>query len=78
MLKESINLDKYKNNHPAGNIGIKVKKIKDELIKEFPKKVISDAGISLNDILLDMTKYSIGYSYNTNIQLNKKIGISSI
>ncbi len=61
MLKDSINLDMYKNNHPAGNIGIKVKKIKDKLIKKFPKKVISDTGLSLNEILLDMTKYSIGF-----------------
>jgi len=61
MLKEAINLDMYRNNHPSGNIGIKVKKIKDELIKEFPKKVLSDNGISLNDILLDMTRYSIGF-----------------
>ena len=61
ILKDSINLDMYKNNHPAGNIGIKVKKIKDKLIKEFPKKVLPDTGISLNDILLDMTKYSIGF-----------------
>ena len=54
-----ISISNYKNNHPAGNIGSNLKTIKDVMILDFPKLILTDK-ISLQDTLLEMTKYSIG------------------
>tara|TARA_Y200000002_G_scaffold279964_1_gene234102 strand:+ start:410 stop:1318 length:909 start_codon:yes stop_codon:yes gene_type:complete len=56
---KSLTLDEYRMNHPAGNIGNKLVKIKDVLINNFPKiEIIKD--LRLENVLLEMTKYSIG------------------
>jgi arabinose-5-phosphate isomerase len=60
ILKKNISLDRYKENHLAGNIGKNLLKIKDILIKEFPKIIMNDKNIEINIILLEMTKYKIG------------------
>ena len=63
--KINISLDKYKNNHPAGNIGKNLKMIKDILITEYPKIILNDY-IDLHNVLLEMTKYSIGCCFFIN------------
>ena len=52
-------LENYKLNHLGGNIGESLKCIKDLLIKEYPKLILKNY-YNLNEILLEMTKYSIG------------------
>jgi arabinose-5-phosphate isomerase len=63
-LANIINIDynQYKMNHPGGNIGLNLMKISDIIQKEFPKIKFTDFtnSINLSDILLEMTKYSIG------------------
>ena len=59
QLKNNISVEEYKLNHPAGNIGHNLRKIKDCLILDFPKIILNNS-ISLNLILLEMTKYKIG------------------
>jgi arabinose-5-phosphate isomerase len=59
LLKKNITLDKYKENHLAGNIGKNLSKVKDVLIKEYPK-IIMNGNMELNKILLEMTEYKIG------------------
>ncbi len=73
LLKDYLSLDQYKNNHPAGSIGNKLKKIKDCLIYEYPKILLKDS-IKLHDILLTMTKYKIGCCFFVN-EHNDLIGI---
>ena len=68
-LSENITLDKYKDNHPAGNIGNKLKMIKDIIILNFPKMVFDKEYIDLHLILLEMTKYSIGCCFFINENL---------
>ena len=63
--KININLDEYRSNHPAGNIGSKLKKIKDEIIYKFPKVVLNKK-ILLQDVLLEMTEHCIGCCFFTN------------
>ena len=55
----SLTLDEYKINHPAGNIGEKLVKVKDIMITEFPIIVLNKQ-ILLQEVLLQMTRYSIG------------------
>lgn len=62
ILKENINIDSYKFNHPNGNIGKDLSKVKDNLILDFPKFILKD-NIKLHDIFLEMTKYKIGCSF---------------
>lgn len=59
IVNSNLVLDSYKYNHPAGNIGENLKLIKDVLITEFPKIIIKQT-ITINYILLEMTKYKIG------------------
>lgn len=61
----NINNDSYKLNHPGGNIGINLLQIKDIIIYEFPKININKE-CSLSNILLEMTKYSIGCCFFVN------------
>ncbi len=62
LLKSELNLDEYKENHPAGNIGKNLRKIKDCLIYDYPKFILKDS-MKLHDIFLEMTKYKIGCSF---------------
>ena len=64
-LKKNIDLENYKMNHPMGQIGKNLLKIKDVLIKEFPKLIL-DGKIELSKILLEMTKYKIGCCFFIN------------
>lgn len=64
-LKENINIEKYKENHPAGNIGDKLKKIKDCIISNFPK-IVFEKEIKFYEILIEMTKYKIGCCFFVN------------
>lgn len=62
IMKNDISLDAYKNNHPAGSIGSALKKVKDVLIKEFPRIVWRENIVEMPivNILLEMTQYNIG------------------
>lgn len=73
LLKQNITLDEYKENHPSGNIGKNLKKIKDCLIYDYPKIVLEN-NILLCDILLQMTNYKIGCCFFIN-ENNKLLGI---
>ena len=73
ILKEDINIDKYKKNHPSGSIGINLKKIKDILIFDFPK-IILKTNCEFNNVLLMMTKYKIGCCFFVDTN-NKLLGI---
>jgi len=59
IIKKQLQIDKYKTYHPAGNIGTKLKKIKDIRIDNFPKLIFNEE-VFITDILLEMTKYKIG------------------
>jgi len=62
IQKFNIQLEKYKLNHPAGNIGKNLKFIKDVMIKEYPKIKVTDANhYCLKTIMLEMTKYKMGF-----------------
>jgi arabinose-5-phosphate isomerase len=64
-LKESIDINQYKENHPAGNIGNNLKIIKECMITNYPK-IIMDNEILLHDVLLQMTNYHIGCCFFVN------------
>jgi arabinose-5-phosphate isomerase len=68
-----IKNNNYKLNHPGGNIGNSLLTIKDCLIKEFPI-IVLDKNLILSDILLEMTKYSIGCCFFINNN-NKLLGL---
>ena len=65
LLKRKISINQYKENHPLGNIGFNLKKIKDCLISDYPKLLIKES-IPLHNVLLEMTKYKIGCSFFLN------------
>ena len=73
ILKNNITLDDYRNNHLSGNIGNNLLKIKDLLIKDFPK-IIFNNEISLHTIFLKMTKYKIGCCFFINNE-NELLGL---
>ena len=73
MLSNKINNDIYINNHPAGMIGYNMKTIKDVIIREYPIIILNDC-VSLNSVLLEMTKYSIGCCFFTDNN-NKLLGL---
>ena len=73
LLKKDININEYKENHPAGNIGNNLKKIKDCIKIEYPKLVLRDE-VKLHDILLEMTKFKIGCCFFVN-EIDELIGI---
>ena len=72
-LKNNIDLENYKMNHPMGQIGKNLLKIKDVLITEYPKLIL-DGKIELSKILLEMTKYKIGCCFFVN-ENDELIGI---
>lgn len=59
LLKNNITKDQYKKNHLSGTIGKNLLKIRDVLIKDYPKIILRDK-VELNKVLLEMTKYKIG------------------
>ena len=65
LLKNRIDLNSYRQNHLSGNIGKNLLKVKDLLIKEYPKFIINNNkfNININIILLKMTEYKIGYCF---------------
>ncbi len=73
--KIKLNYESYKLNHPGGNIGSNLMCIKDVLINEYPKILFKD-DIHFADILLEMTKYSIGCCFFVN-EKEELIGILS-
>lgn len=73
--KLPLTLDNYRQFHLGGNIGNKYKKISDIIIKDYPK-IILNKDIKLNDVLLEMTKYSIGCCFFINNN-NHLIGVMS-
>jgi arabinose-5-phosphate isomerase len=74
LLKKDIDLTSYKNNHPAGNIGNNLKKIKDCIKTENYPKIILENETYLHNILLEMTKFKIGCCFFVN-NLDELIGI---
>jgi len=98
----SLTLEGYRNNHPAGSIGNKLKKIKDIIIYNFPIINIKDIlqveqgetkqneqvetkqneqdytkkEILLQEVLLQMTQYSIGCCFFINEQ-KELVGVLS-
>jgi arabinose-5-phosphate isomerase len=79
----SLTLEGYGDNHPAGSIGDKLKKIKDIIIYNFPiiniKDIVQDATkkeILLQEVLLQMTQYSIGCCFFINEQ-KELVGVLS-
>ena len=73
--KSGMTLDLYKSNHPAGNIGNNLRKVKDIIITEYPKVELND-NIELNKVLLEMTKYGIGCCFFVN-ENNNLLGVLS-
>jgi len=73
LLKKDISLNEYKENHPAGQIGNNLKKIKDSIIYEFPKFILDD-NFKLHDIFLEMTRYKVGCCFFMN-KNNELLGI---
>lgn len=71
--KLNIQLETYKLNHPGGNIGNNLKKIKDILITNYPEIVLSNV-INLHDVLLMMTDYKIGCCFFIDVN-DKLVGI---
>ena len=57
----NLQIDNYKYNHPVGNIGKNLKTVKDCMIYKFAKLKLKDE-YSLNEILLEMTNNSYGFS----------------
>lgn len=74
ILKMKIDINQYKKNHPAGNIGIELKKINDCIRTENYPKIVLDNELNLHDVLLEMTKYKIGCCFFVN-KINELIGI---
>jgi arabinose-5-phosphate isomerase len=73
ILKNKVDINRYKNNHPAGTIGKNLRKIKDCIISDFPK-ILINIDTKLYDVLLEMTKYKIGCCFFVNDD-NELIGI---
>ena len=75
ILKNTITIEQYKENHPAGTIGKHLKKIKDMMITEFPKINIENIEeCNIHNTLLEMTKYKLGCCFYVN-SLDELIGI---
>lgn len=72
-IKKNITLDQYYENHPFGNIGNSMKKIKDCVFFDFPKIMVTDEILLIN-VLLEMTKYKFGCCFFIN-EKNELLGI---
>ena len=75
LLKKNKNLDEYRINHSAGNIGNDLLKIKDVLITEFPK-ILLEKEVEITKVLIEMTKYKIGCCFFVN-KKNELLGITT-
>lgn len=73
LLKDTIDINEYKMNHPAGNIGKNLMKIKECLIYDFPK-IIFVKEVLLHNVLLEMTTFQIGCCFFVNND-NNLLGI---
>lgn len=73
LLKNRIDLNSYRQNHLAGNIGKNLLKVKDVLINDFPK-IVFEKEILLHEVLLKMTQYKIGCCFFINNN-NELIGL---
>jgi arabinose-5-phosphate isomerase len=61
ILKKDIDVLKYKNNHPAGNIGKQLKTISEKMSLSFPYFILEkNKKLKLTEVLLNMTKYNCG------------------
>lgn len=69
ILKDDISIQNYKLNHPSGDIGDKLKKVKDVMIKNYPILKIENS-IDMHSILLEMTKHKIGCCFFINQEDN--------
>lgn len=58
-LKTNIDIQLYSQNHPAGDIGKQLRRVRDVMIADFPKIYINKE-ININLVLLEMTKYKMG------------------
>lgn len=59
VLKNKVSLDKYRSNHPSGNIGHKLRQIKDVIMHKYPK-VVMEKNVCLKDVLLKMCECKVG------------------
>lgn len=77
MKKLNLSVESYKKNHPAGNIGKGLKKLKDVLIDKYVVfKIDENIKIKIKKILLEMSMNHIGCSLFVDNN-NKLIGILS-
>ena len=72
-LTNNLTLEEYKLNHPSGNIGSQLLKIKDVMITQFPKIILQDE-IDIKKVLLSMTEKKIGCCFFVNEE-DKLLGI---
>ena len=72
-LTNNLTLEEYKLNHPSGNIGNQLLKIKDVMITQFPKIILQDE-IDIKKVLLSMTEKKIGCCFFVNEE-DKLLGI---
>ena len=57
----NIDIENYEKNHPGGDIGLSMKKIKDVIVKKYPKIIIeTNQEIEIINILLEMNKFNLG------------------
>jgi YrbI family 3-deoxy-D-manno-octulosonate 8-phosphate phosphatase len=75
LNRSGLQLEDYHLNHPSGNIGENLKKIKDVIIRQYPK-IIIDNNVDILNILLEMNKFNIGCCFFFNSEDNL-IGILS-
>lgn len=73
IIKKNITIEQYKDNHPSGNIGDNLKKIKDCLLSKYPKILFTDE-VQLVDVLFEMTKHKCGCCFFVN-DIDELIGI---
>ena len=73
QLTNNLTLEEYKLNHPSGNIGSQLLKIKDVMITQFPKIILQDE-IDIKKVLLSMTEKRIGCCFFVNEE-DKLLGI---
>lgn len=72
MLKKYCSKDKYSENHPSGNIGKCMQRIKDIMTDKFPKIVLNnkECNIDVHTVLLEMTDKKMGCCFFINTNKN--------
>jgi len=71
MNNNNITLKEYNYNHPKGNIGLLSKKVKDIIIP-INKTCYNCITDTINEIILNMFKYKVGYSCIVDKDMNLK------